>query len=83
MDNDRVLTHNSVESYQNRPYSPDLSPCDFFLFPRLKNQLRGIQVIDDNSILSALDDAIGSLTTDDFKNCFEDWFVRMKKHKFN
>jgi transposase len=23
------------------PYSPDLSPCDFFLFPRLKNQLKG------------------------------------------
>jgi histone-lysine N-methyltransferase SETMAR len=23
------------------PYSPDLSPCDFDLFPKLKNQLRG------------------------------------------
>ena len=22
------------------PYSPDLSPCDFFLFPRLKNHLK-------------------------------------------
>ncbi|PAA93177.1 hypothetical protein BOX15_Mlig033582g1 [Macrostomum lignano] len=23
------------------PYSPDLSPCDFDLFPKLNNQLRG------------------------------------------
>ena len=23
------------------PYLPDLSPCDFFLFPRLKNHLKG------------------------------------------
>ena len=23
------------------PYSPDLSPCDFVLFPRLKNHLKG------------------------------------------
>ena len=23
------------------PYSPDLSPCDFFLFPRLKKMLSG------------------------------------------
>jgi len=23
-----------------RPFSPDLSPCDFFLFPRLKNHLK-------------------------------------------
>ena len=25
------------------PYSPDLAPCDFFLFPTLKKALRGIQ----------------------------------------
>jgi hypothetical protein len=23
------------------PYSPDLAPCDFFLFPRLKSTLKG------------------------------------------
>ncbi len=23
------------------PYSPDLSPCDFFLLPKLKNYLKG------------------------------------------
>ncbi|EFN83598.1 hypothetical protein EAI_02567, partial [Harpegnathos saltator] len=23
------------------PYSPDLSPCDFFLFLKLKNTLKG------------------------------------------
>jgi histone-lysine N-methyltransferase SETMAR len=23
------------------PYSPDLAPCDFFLFPKLKNSLKG------------------------------------------
>ncbi|CAF1549287.1 unnamed protein product [Adineta ricciae] len=73
------LTQNSVESYQNPPYSPDLSPCDFFLFPRLKKQVRGIQFVDDNSMLPALDQAIGSLTADDFKNCFKDSFVRKEK----
>ncbi len=25
------------------PYSPDLAPCDYFLFPYLKKQLRGIE----------------------------------------
>jgi len=23
------------------PYSPDLAPCDFFLFPRIKRDLKG------------------------------------------
>jgi hypothetical protein len=28
------------------PYSPDLAPCDFFLFPRLKSILKGKQFQD-------------------------------------
>jgi histone-lysine N-methyltransferase SETMAR len=73
------LTENHVESYPNPPYSPDLSPCDFFLFPKLKNQLRGIQFDDDNAMLTALEQAIDSLTKEDFQNCFEEWFIRMHK----
>ncbi|CAF1403876.1 unnamed protein product [Rotaria sp. Silwood1] len=70
---------NHVEQYPNPPYSPDLSPCDFFLFPKLKKQLRGIRFNDDNEMLTALEQAIDSLTKEDFKNCFEDWFIRMHK----
>ena len=73
------LFENHVESYPNPPYSPDLSPCDFFLFPKLKSQLRGIRFQDDNAMLDALDEAIGSLTLDDFHECFADWFNRMNK----
>ena len=72
------LFENHVESYPNPPYSPELSPCDFFLFPKLKSQLRGVQFHDDNEMLAALDQAIGSLTRNDFQNCFADWFDRMK-----
>ena len=28
---------NRIQSYQNRPYLPDLSLCDFFLFQKSKN----------------------------------------------
>ncbi|CAF3177204.1 unnamed protein product [Rotaria sp. Silwood2] len=73
------LLENHVEQYPNPPYSPDLSSCDFFLFQKLKNQLRGIRFNDDNEMLTALQRVIDSLTKEDFKNCFEDWFIRMHK----
>ncbi|CAF1239210.1 unnamed protein product, partial [Didymodactylos carnosus] len=42
--------------------------------------LRGIQFNDDNAMLNALEQAIDNqLTKDDFKNCFDDWFIRMDK----
>jgi hypothetical protein len=25
------------------PYSPDLAPCDFFLFPKMKFKLKGLR----------------------------------------
>ena len=73
------LLENHVEQYENAAYSPDLSPCDFFLFPKLKKQLRDIRFNDDNEMLTALEQTINSLTKEDFKNCFEDWFIRMHK----
>ena len=73
------LLENHVAQYQNAAYSLDLSPCDFFLFPKLKKQFRGIRFNDDNEMLTALEQAIDNLTKEDFKNCFEDWFIRMHK----
>ena len=73
------LLENHVEQYENAAYSPNLSPCNFFLFPKLTKQLRGIRFNDDNEMLTALEQAIDSLTKEDFKNCFEDWFIRMHK----
>ena len=73
------LLENHVEQYEDAAYSPDLSHCDFFLFQKLKKQFRGIRFSYDNEILTALEQAIDSLTKEDLKNCFEDWFIRMHK----
>jgi hypothetical protein len=34
-------TQHSIPVVPHPSYSPDLAPCDFFLFPRLKNTLKG------------------------------------------
>ena len=35
------LSSNNVELMTHCLYSPDLSPNDFFLFPNIKNKMRG------------------------------------------
>ena len=72
------LLENHIEQYQNPAYSPDLSLCNFFLLPKLKKQLCGIRFNDDNEMLTALEQAIDSLMKN-FKDCFEDRFIRMHK----
>ncbi|GFU80261.1 histone-lysine N-methyltransferase SETMAR [Trichonephila clavipes] len=36
-----VSQQNNVEILPHPPYSPDKTPCDFLLFPKLKKPLRG------------------------------------------
>jgi histone-lysine N-methyltransferase SETMAR len=35
------LANHNMLSLPHPPYSPDLSPADFFLFPKMKMQLKG------------------------------------------
>ena len=49
------LAKHETEVIAQPPYSPDLAPCDFFLFPKLKYPLRGtrhetIEAIKRNSL---------------------------------
>ncbi|GFU22631.1 putative transposase [Trichonephila clavipes] len=36
----RFLARRNIPVAPQPPYSPGLSPCDFFLFPKLKNHLK-------------------------------------------
>ena len=49
-----VLASEKVKVLNHPPYSPDLSPCDFFLFPRLQKMLSGNKYIRLEVILAAL-----------------------------
>ena len=60
-------------------YSPDLSPCDLWLFPKIKEQLRGKNFQDMNELDTAVQEQMEGLRKEDFYQCFEHWFERMNK----
>jgi histone-lysine N-methyltransferase SETMAR len=37
----RIFAAKNMAVVPHPPYSPDLAPCDFFLFPRMKSKLKG------------------------------------------
>jgi hypothetical protein len=53
------------------PYSPDLAPSDFFLFPKLKMKLkgRGFQTVEE--IQAESQAALNTLGENDFQECFK------------
>jgi [histone H3]-lysine36 N-dimethyltransferase SETMAR len=64
---DNASAHSSVVTCQaarecgyeilpHPPYSPDLAPSDFFLFPQLKSTLRGRRFDTDNDVIAATEE---------------------------
>lgn len=54
------------------PYSPDLAPCDFWLFPRIKNKLRGIKFESIDAVKNAWKKELSSLQPSNFKVCSQE-----------
>ena len=72
------LSRNGIGLVAHPPYSPDLSPNDFFLFSKLKSHLRGKHFLSANEAFSTADSYMRGLETSDWHDCFQQWFQRMK-----
>jgi len=53
------------------PYSPDLAPCDFWFFPKLKkNALKGQSFADLSDIQRNVKTLLRGIPENDFQGCF-------------
>ena len=53
------------------PYSPDLSPCDYFLFPKLKLPLKGHLFEDVQDIQGAVTLSLQTILQEDVQRSFQ------------
>jgi len=62
------LAEKGISVVLQPPYSPDLSPCDFFLFPKLKFHLKGCHLGTVDNIQK-----VRALPHEDFQHCYREW----------
>ena len=60
-----------IKTVPQPPYSPDLAPCDFWLFPKLKENLRGCCYETIEEMKEAVTKVIDTLTQEDFHGAFQ------------
>ena len=53
------------------PYSPDLAPCDYFLFPKLKYHLSGRRYNSRNALGSAVYQCLMGVPIEEYEKCFQ------------
>ena len=67
------LASEKVKVLNHSPYSPELSPCHFFLFPRLKKMLSGNKYTSRSSLGSAIYQCLQQMPKEDYLSAFRDW----------
>jgi transposase len=60
------------------PYSPDLSPADNFLFPKLKMKLKGLHFADVAEIQEAVTDELKKVQKEEFSAAFRKLYDHVK-----
>ena len=77
------LASEKMKVLNHPPYSPDLSPCDFFLFPRLKKMLSGNKYMSRISLGNAIYQCLQQIPKEDNLSAFRDWIKRLQKMCFS
>jgi hypothetical protein len=60
-----------LQPFITSPYSPDLSPPDYFLFPKLKVKLQGLHFADVTEIQEAVTDELKKVQKEEFSAAFQ------------
>jgi len=79
---DNAPCHTAVsinEFLAQPPYSPDLSPCDFFLFLRPKNHLNGRHFGTLDNIKKTVTDELKGIPAEAFQHCYGQWKQRLRR----
>jgi len=63
------LAKKGISVIPQPPYFPDLSPCDFFLFPKLKLHLKGRRFGTVENIEKTVTDQLKAIPVSDYQRC--------------
>ncbi|VVC34980.1 Hypothetical protein CINCED_3A014989, partial [Cinara cedri] len=74
-----VANKSGTPVLEHASYSPDLAPCNFYLFPKIKSALKGIRFESMEEVKQKSAELLNDLTKSDFQHCLEQWKKRMKR----
>jgi len=74
----QFLTNKSNTVLEHQPYSPDLAPCNFCFFPKIKSVLKGTHFVSVENVKAKTAEILNSLTEHDLQNCYEHRQHRMQ-----
>jgi hypothetical protein len=73
-----MLTQWNIPGMDQPPYSPDLAPCDFFLFGYLKQFVRDVQFSTEQEFVNVIISFLEAISPKLWSDVFENWKARLQ-----
>ncbi|GFR62126.1 transposase [Elysia marginata] len=67
-----------IQALPHPAYSPDLAPCDFWLFPIGKDRLAGRKFDRIQDLTKAVNSELQTIPEEDYQGMFRKWQIRLK-----
>jgi hypothetical protein len=65
----QFLAKSTMTVIPHPSYSPDLTPCDFFLIPHMKCQMKGKRFADVSEVKKKTLEVLNNISTEEFQKC--------------
>ena len=75
----QFLTDKKIPTIPRPPYSPDIAPCDFWLFPKLKFALKGEHFATIEVIKANVTANLRAIPIEGYQRCFEQLQIHWSK----
>jgi histone-lysine N-methyltransferase SETMAR len=72
------LEHNLLKRLSQPPYSPDISPSDFYRFGKVTNALIGQEIPDESAFLESMTEILGGISGNALRAVFGNWIRRVQ-----
>lgn len=73
------LEEQQVQVLPHPAYSPDLAPCDFWLFPTIKSRLAGRKFLRVQDLAKAVNSELRGIPVLEYHNAFLQWRERLRR----
>jgi hypothetical protein len=74
-----LLTKHKITMLEPPPYSPDLAPCDRFVFTKIKSALKETRFQSIDAVKVIATEHMNRLSEDDLQHRFQQWKIRMER----
>ncbi|GFR59425.1 transposase [Elysia marginata] len=75
----QLLRELGIQVLPHPAYSPNLAPCDFWLFPILKDRLAGRKFDCTQGLTKAVNLELPTIPEEDYQGVFWKWQIRLKR----